>query len=149
MQPVRRSCRHTCIKGAWATHNSIQFKGALLAWKFPKQGCQSIKINYNHTIHYLHKYSIFYVGLSLGMEEGVQWWWMNPQFTVMSLILCSNRVIHSVTISTITFQQITSPCVCVCLHECIRVLCVSRSFTVPQVVACLLLLGIFLVLSGH
>ncbi len=26
-------------------NNSIQFKGALLTWKFPKQCCQSIKIN--------------------------------------------------------------------------------------------------------
>ncbi len=51
--------------------HSIQCRGALLAWKFPKQCCQGIKINYNHTIHYLHIHSIFYACVCVCMC-----WWM-------------------------------------------------------------------------
>ncbi len=53
---------------------------------------------------------------------------MNPQLTVMSWIVCRNRVIQLVTISPVTFQQITSHCVCVFALYCLCLCICARDF---------------------
>ncbi len=48
-------------------------------------------------------------GLCLGMDEGVQWWWMSWQLTVMLWTVCSNRVIHSVLSLSLFFSASVCP----------------------------------------
>ncbi len=54
--------------------NSVQFKGALLAWKFPKQCCQSIKINYNHRHHHhIISFIMLYQKKCLSGPKSITW----------------------------------------------------------------------------